>query len=351
MKIGEYIRKIPKIELHVHLEGSIRPVTLLKLAEKNQVDLPVKTLEELKKWYQFVDFPHFAELYQTISKCIKSCEDIELITKDFLENQAEQNIIHTEATFTALTHYLNNGLDFADQLKAINRAKEWGWKKYGITLGIIIDIPRDFATQQQSMLVAEWVASSTRDGVVALGLGGYEVGFPPVMFRTAFDYVRSHGVPAVVHAGETEGPASIWGALNELGSIRIGHGVRSIEDKKLVQKLKTDKIPLEICPSSNICLKVYDSIHDHPVNQLVEEGVVVTINSDDPPMFNTNLMNEYQLIAAIFNYPPQQIKDFIIAGAKNSLVSKKEKQRIINKIETVSAGLLNPHANQPREDD
>ncbi len=340
MSIKKFINKVPKVELHVHLEGSIKPTTLLKLALKNEIDLPAKSIEELEKWYQFVDFPHFAEIYQTISRCIKSSDDIELITRDFLENQASQNIIHTEATFTALAHYLNNRIDFDEQIKAINRAKKWGYKNFGVTLGIIVDIPRDYATADQSMLIAEWVSSCSRVDVIALGLGGYEVGFPPELFKSAFKYANSRGVPAVVHAGETGGPDSIWGAIRELGALRIGHGVRCIEDKKLMQVLKTEKIPLEICPSSNICLQVFDNINKHILPDLVDNNLIVTINSDDPPMFNTNLNTEFIKIHNTFNYSPVQIKNFIKTAALYSLVDEDYKKKLTNKIETECNDLI-----------
>lgn len=141
MSLTTFIEAMPKVELHVHLEGSIRPETLLKLAQHNNIPLPVTTVAELQAWYTFTDFPHFIEVYKTISRCICTPDDIELITRDFLQGQAEQNILYTEATYTALTQYQNMGIPFADQLAAINRARQWAEEKLGVSLGLVIDIP------------------------------------------------------------------------------------------------------------------------------------------------------------------------------------------------------------------
>ena len=162
---------MPKVELHVHLEGSIRPETLMALSAKNGVDLPPKTLDEFREWFRFVDFPHFAEVYQAMSKCIRTPEDLETITRDFLAGQAAQNILHSEATFTALTHYRNAGIPFDEQIDAIDRAREWAKKRHGVSLLLIVDIPREFATPQEAMMTAGWVADAHgKGGVAALGL-------------------------------------------------------------------------------------------------------------------------------------------------------------------------------------
>ncbi len=171
---------------------------------------------------------------------------------------------HTEATFTALTHFKNNGIAFTDQIAAIRQALDDVRAAQDISLGLIIDIPRDYATPEQSMAVAEWVAGSHGDGlVVALGLGGYEPGFPPEDFARPFALAKEAGVPAVTHAGETGTAASIRVAVEQLGAVRIGHGIAAVHDPEIVAFLKERRIPLEVCPSSNVCLKVVDTIGAH----------------------------------------------------------------------------------------
>jgi len=169
MSLIPYIKAMPKVELHVHLEGSIRPETLLKLARHNNVPLPATTVAELQRWYTFTDFPHFIEVYKTISRCIRTADDIELITRDFLQGQAEQNILYTEATYTALTQYQNHKIPFAEQLAAINRGRAWASSQLGVELGLIIDIPREWTTHEESLMVADWVIENQGNGVVALG--------------------------------------------------------------------------------------------------------------------------------------------------------------------------------------
>lgn len=332
MKLDD-INALKKVELHVHLEGAIQPETLIKLAKRNNITLPVSTVEEFKSWYQFTGFPHFAEVYQTLSSAIKTPEDLYDITVDFLEGQARQNILHTEATFTAQTHFNNAGLPFDVQMDAIREARDNMQAKLGTSLLLIIDIPREISTVEEALRTANWVANAHGDGLVAaLGLGGYEVGFPPEMFADAFAITREAGVPAVVHAGETEGPASIRGAIETLGAARIGHGVTCLQDRDLVALLCERNIPLEVCPSSNICLKVAETINDHPIKAMEDAGLNVTVNTDDPPIFNTCLNDEYAMLNNALGYQKKDFQRFNLRAAKASLLESKNKSKLIKKV-------------------
>jgi len=311
---------MPKVELHVHLEGSIRPETLLQLARRHHVALPADNLDDLKAWYVFRDFPHFAEVYQTLSECIRTPDDIELITREFLTGQAEQNIRHSEATFTALTHYRNFGLGFDEQLAAINRGREWGERELNTSLLVIFDIPREYAEPAEALQLAQWLAAERREGVAALGLGGYEVGFPVEKYQTAFEFAQQAGITTILHAGETAGPASIWSALQLGRSVRIGHGVRCLEDMKLVQYLRDRQIPLEVCPTSNVCLRVVKDLASHPLPKLLAENLYVTINSDDPPMFNTTLTEEFIRIAQQFGFNRDDLQRLVLNALRASLL-------------------------------
>ncbi len=313
---------MPKVELHVHLEGSILPDTLLTLARRNHITLPADSIERLKEWYVFTGFPHFAEIYQTIARCIRTPEDIELIARDFLIGQAKQNIRHSEVTYTALTQYRNYHISFPDQLAAINRARSWAERELEVSMSLIIDIPREFASADDGVLVADWAINAMGDGVVALGLGGYEVGFPPEIFTRAFERARAAGLASIPHAGETLGPSSIWGALRDLHAIRIGHGVRCLEDPELVAEMRTRRIPLEVCPNSNVCLKVVPSLVDHPFPRLLQEGLYVTINTDDPPLFNTTLNKEYEDVASTFHLGAMELEQLSLNALRASLLPK-----------------------------
>ena len=319
MSLESFIRAMPKVELHVHMEGSIRPETLLKLARRHRVKLPADTVEGLRAWYNFTDFPHFVEVYVAISNCLRSPDDIELIAREFLSGQAAQNIRYSEVTYTAITMHIQNRIPFADQLAALNRARRWAETELGVSMGLVIDIPRE-VRPDQGLLVADWAISGFGEGVVAFGLGGLEVGHPPEKFKAAFDRARAAGLPSVPHAGETVGPESIWGALNTLHADRIGHGVRCLEDPALVAELRARQIPLEICPTSNVCLKVAPSLTEHPLPQLLAEGLYVTLNSDDPPMFNTTLTGEYLAVVETFNFDLDTIEHLVLNGVRAALL-------------------------------
>ncbi|MEX3013953.1 adenosine deaminase [Gymnodinialimonas hymeniacidonis] len=320
---------MPKVELHVHLEGAIRPATLMHLAAKNRVNLPPKTLEEFDKWYEFVDFPHFAQVFQASSRCIQSAEDIHRITVDFLDGQAEQNIIHTEATYTAFTHYKTAGIPFDEQIGAIRDAANAAYSRHGITFGVIVDIARGMVSDAEAMQTAQWVADAHGDGlVIALGLGGYEKPHPAENYVTPFEFVRDAGVPAVVHAGETGGPQSIRAAVEQLNAIRVGHGVTALEDPSVVSLLKERGIVLEVCPTSNLCIGVADRIENHALPHLIEAGLKITIGTDDPPIFNTTLVDEYQKIADAFGYGRDHLIEFNRVAVEAALVSESRRAEL-----------------------
>jgi len=330
MTIQEFIRRMPKVELHVHLEGSIEPHTLLMLAERHNVTLPARTIEELLEWYKFTDFNHFIEVYMAISSCIRTADDLELIATEFLKDRADQNILYSEVIYTPFTHLPHIPLD--DQLAALNRARKAAAEKYGIHINLAPDISRERRPVELSHQIAEWAVKNRDNGITSLGLGGPEIGNPPELFASTFEIARAAHFPATPHAGETEGPASIWGALKTLHAVRIGHGVRCLEDPALVAYLKEKQIPLEVCPSSNVCLHVVPDLASHPLPRLMEEGLYVTINSDDPPMFNTNLTEEYLRITDQFGFAERQLRKFVFNAAHASLLPENEKTDLIQNL-------------------
>ena len=322
--LANFIKAMPKVELHVHLEGAMQPETLLQLARKNKVTLPADDVEGIRQWYTFTDFPHFVEIYYTIAECIRTPDDIEFMVRAFLQEQAAQNVRYTEAIYTPYMHFIQKRLPFADQLAAINRARDWAEAELNVRMGLILDIDR-MTSPEDGLVVADWAIKHFGDGVIALGLGGPEVGHPPEKHIPAFDRVHAAGVPAVPHAGETEGPASIWGALNHLHPVRIEHGVRCFEDPALVKELRDRQIPLDVAPTSNICLKVFDSFENHALPQMLEQGLYVTLNSDDPPMFNTTLTDDYLKSASTFGLDVGTIEQLVFNGVRASLLPATEK--------------------------
>lgn len=312
--------RIPKTELHVHLEGSIRPETLLKLSHRNQKPLPANTLEGLKDWYRFRDFNHFVQVYVAISKCIVNADDVVLIAKEFIDGQKEQGIIHSEVTYTASTLYKYAGIPLAEQMAALQEAVKYG-NQVGSSVQFIVDIVRGNA-EELAQITLEFALEGKEKGVVcALGLAGVE-GEGTVQYK---DYVReaeTNGLPFIPHAGETQGPGSIKECLAIGNPPRIGHGVRCIEDADLMAELKERGTVLEVCPTSNVALGVYPSIADHPIDRLLAYGLKVTINSDDPPMFGTTLVDEVIVCSEAFGWGEETVANLQENAARASLMPK-----------------------------
>lgn len=344
MGLEAYIRAMPKVELHVHLEGATRPRTLLHLAARHNRALPGgrATLEALSEWYQFRDFDHFLDVYTETSQFIRTPEDIEFITRAFLQEQGRQNIRYSEVTWTAYTHYQQKGLPFDEQLDAINRAREWGVRELGVRMNLVIDIAR-MVTPEEGLISAEMAISGIGRGVVAFGLGGPEAGHPPEKFTEAFAATRAAGLPSVPHAGEMAGPDSIRGALDALKADRIGHGVRCLEDPALVAELRQRQVPLEVCPTSNVCLGVFPSLEQHALPQMLAEGLYITLGSDDPPMFNTTLTDEYLQVARIFSLGVDEIDVLVLNGLRAAFLPPEQKTILENGFRTQFAALRARH--------
>ncbi len=334
---------MPKVELHVHLEGAISPKTLITLAQKNGIDVGFKTVEDVRAWYQFTDFPHFLKVYMALCNCICSPEDIELLTREFLIGQAEQHILYSEVTYTAYTHFQQHRIAFVDQLAAINRARRWAERELGVSMGIVLDIARNIEPEE-GLIIADWAISGLDDGIVAFGLGGPEAGNPPEKFQAAFERTRAAGLPSVPHAGEVVGPESIWGALRTLHADRIGHGVRCIDDPALIAELRERQIPLEVCPTSNVCLKVAPDLASHPLPRLLDEELYVTINSDDPPMFNTTLTDEYLNITRTFNLDVRTIQHLVLNAVMASFLPSEKQKAMKKQIQETHTRLQEEHA-------
>ena len=332
MQLERYLQEVPKAELHVHLEGSILPATLLTLAKRNNVALPVTTLEEMKQWFKYRNFRHFIEIYVAISSCLKTAEDYEQIVYEFGATMARQHIRYAEATFSACTHRYTLGIPHDVYFTGLTRGRERAKQDFGVEINWIFDIVRDVAEgpgmSQRADYTLAVAKESMHDGVVALGLGGLEVGYPPEWFAKWFEQGKAAGLHSIPHAGETEGPASIWGAIRALGAERIGHGVRAIEDPELVAYLAEKQIPLEVCPTSNIRLGVYPSLQEHPFPRLYEAGIPLTINSDDPPLFNTTLNDEVRLLSSAFHYDKDTVDEILLNGVRYSFLATERKQEL-----------------------
>lgn len=328
---ADFLARLPKVELHVHLEGSMRPAVLLTLARKNGVALPAGDEEGLRRWFAFRDFAHFVEIYLTCSRALKDPEDFAFLALDFLAEQARQKVVWSEVHFTIATH-LANGANGGEVLDALVQAIAEGETRYGVSLRLIPDVVRNVGPEVAGKTL-EWALEGQKRGaVVALGFTGMEGKFEDEPFRPCFDEARRHGLHCVAHAGEHAGPESIRSVLDVCGAERIGHGVRAVEDPALVAELAARRIPLEVCPSSNVCLGVFPDLASHTFDRLRRAGVAVTVNSDDPPFFNTTLTDEYEKLAWTFAYGEEDLTAFALTAVESSFLPELEKARLTGEV-------------------
>ncbi|MBI3941785.1 MAG: adenosine deaminase [Chloroflexi bacterium] len=327
MSLQSYLQAAPKAELHVHLEGAILPATLLILARRNGVDLPADTAAGLQSWFAFHDFHHFSEVYVTITRCLKSVADYELITYEFGAQMARQHVRYAEVTFSPSTH-ARLGIPQNTFLDGLSQGRRRAQQELGVTINWVFDLVRNPAPDKrvrEADYTTQVAIESREIGVVALGLGGLETGNPPEDYQSWFEKARAAGLHSAPHAGELAGPASVWGALRSLAAERIGHGVRAIEDPALVDYLAANGIPLEISPTSNIRLGVYPDLASHPLRRLYEAGVPLTVNSDDPPLFNTTLNEEISALPAPFGFTLAEIDEILLNGVRHSFLPAERK--------------------------
>lgn len=332
MSMKQYLRVAPKAELHVHLEGSIQPATLLALAQRNGISLPVSTVEEAQQWFVYRDFNHFVEIFVTISRCFKTLDDYERVVYEFGENMAKQHILYAEVTFSPCTHYYRLGVPYDVYFTGLTRGRERVKRDFGLEINWVFDIVRNAANGPGISRRADYTTAVAIDGkdhgVVALGLGGSEVGYPPEWFKSWFEKAKASGLHSAPHAGETTGPASVWGALLTLGAERIGHGIRAIEDPALVLYLAEKQIPLEVSLTSNLRLGIYPGVAEHPLPQLSAAGVPLTVNSDDPSLFNTNLTQEVELLVNAFHFDIDAVNKILLNGIRYSFLPSKRKSEM-----------------------
>ena len=327
----EFAQHMPKAELHVHLEGSILPHTLIKLAQHNHVTLPANDEAGLVEFYRFRNFEQFLNTYMTITSCLRTPDDYHLIAYEFGCECARQNIRYAEVTFTIQTNMSMTGLSWWDILTGLNNGRQQAYTDFGLRWQWVFDIVRNFPETQKKVLD---IALSAREmGVISLGLGGLEEGFPPELFVYTFAQAQEQHLHRVPHAGEISGPQSVWSAIKLLHAERIGHGVRSIEDPLLVDFLKSTSVPLEICPTSNICLNVYPDYAHHPLRKLWDAELILTINTDDPPMFGTDLNHEYQVLVNYFNFNQSDLEQISLNAIQASFLSQGEKQFLLHEFQ------------------
>jgi adenosine deaminase len=304
-----WLAALPKVELHCHLEGSMSVATVRSLIERHGADASPIWPDGLPDEFSFDGFPMFSEQFIFGLSLLRTAEDLATITDDVAATLAAQHVGYAELTTTAFTHFRGGhgrlGMAPEEYREGLDEGRRRA-RARGVEIGWVIDIPRDLEPPEQTVTIDYLEHGPTPAGLVAIGLGGYEVGFPAAPYAPQFARARAIGLPAVPHAGETEGPDSVRQALDALGAVRIGHGVRSVEDPSLVAELAERGVMLEVCPTSNLKLWVYDRIEDHPLPRLMEAGVRVCLNTDDPGWFASDLVGELELATTAFGVTAEQ---------------------------------------------
>ena len=302
----------PKIELHVHLEGTVRAATLLEIAKRNDYALPADTVEGLAELYRFRDFRHFIEVWILTTNALTQEQDYRQMVVDYAAEAASHGAVYLEGIFSPAER-VRHGCTWEDVFEGVCNGAQEARELHGVEVRLTPDIPRGF-TQEEAMATVEWSARYRDRGVVGVGLGGLEAEFPPEPYEQAFKRAKSLGLGSVPHAGEVAGAASVRGALETLGADRLRHGIRAEEDPGLVRELAARGTVLDVCPLSNLRTGAVATLDDHPLPRLVAAGVRCSISTDDPAMFDTDLSRDYEA-ATSFGLTPRSFYDAGVAGA------------------------------------
>jgi aminodeoxyfutalosine deaminase len=340
-EIEQFIKGLPKAELHVHHVGSASARIVSELATRHPGTVP-SDLEELKRFYEFRDFAHFVEVYLAVVALIRTPEDIHYLTYEIGREMAtEQGLRYAELTCTPYTsvHRPDDpsvGMPIEAYTEAIESARVEAERDFGLVLRWIYDIPGEFGVPSADATL-DYALNHRPEGLVGFGLGGPELGVPRPQFQPHFETARAAGLHSVPHAGETTGPQTVWDSLTMLGAERIGHGTSSAQDPALLRHLAETGVPLEVCPSSNIATRAVATLDQHPIRAFRDAGVTVTVNSDDPPMFGTTLNREYAIAARLLELDEAGLAELARTGVRASFAPEGVRDRVLGEIDAYVA--------------
>ncbi|MFJ9040087.1 adenosine deaminase [Streptomyces sp. NPDC102406] len=335
-----FIAGLPKAELHVHHVGSASPRIVSALAARHPDSKVPADPEALADFFTFQDFAHFITVYLSVVDLIRTPEDVRLLTYEVARDMARQNVRYAELTLTPFSS-THRGIDARAFMDAIEDARKAAESEFGTVLRWCFDIPGEAGLEAAEETTRLATDDALRpEGLVSFGLGGPEIGVPRPQFKPYFDRALAAGLRSVPHAGETTGPETVWDALTYLGAERIGHGTSSAQDPKLLAHLAERGIPLEVCPTSNVATRAVAGLDEHPLRRFVDAGVTVTINSDDPPMFSTDLNNEYAVAARLLDLDERGLAELAKNAVRASFLDEPGKARISAEIDTYTQDWL-----------
>ena len=318
----ETIRALPKAEQHIHLVGSTRPETLLWLAEQGGLDVPFETVEEVRGFFNYTDFDHFIRIYSTVVDCITQEAQFERIAYEMLEAGHRANVRDFEASFSAPDH-VRKGLDYPRMLDSINRGLRKGKREFGVDCRLRIDLVRNYGPDH-GMEVLNWIEEKG-ENIVAIDIGGSEAGYPPEPYGPVYKRAREMGLRLVAHAGEAAGLESVWGAVKGLGVERIGHGTVAAKDPELMRFIADRGVTIEACPVSNVRTGAVASVARHPIREFIDSGIRVTVNSDDPSMFGTDMNNEYIQLHRQLGFTVPELFQLSLNAVDSAFLPEKER--------------------------
>ncbi|MFE0593490.1 adenosine deaminase [Micromonospora echinospora] len=334
--LPSFIAGLPKVELHVHHVGSASPRIVAELAARHEGRSPVPAdPEALAAYFEFRDFAHFIEVYLSVVDLVRDDTDVWILTHEVARELARQQVRYAELTITPYSH-VRRGIPAPAFCEAIEDARKRAEADFGIELRWCFDIPGEagLPAAEETLRIA---LDQRPDGLISFGLGGPEIGVPRPQFKPYFDQARAAGLRSAPHAGETTGPQTVWDALRDLGAERIGHGISAAQDPELMAHLAQHRIALEVCPTSNLRTRAVASLDEHPLGRLVEAGVLVTINSDDPPMFGTTLNDEYAVAARLLELDAAGVAGLARDAVTAAFLPEGEKRRLTAEIDTYLA--------------
>ena len=324
-----FIQSLPKAELHLHLEGSVTPETLVELRRGHGKE---STIAEAEALYQYEDFAGFLMAFKTLTEDLQSPEDYELIAYRLIQQLKAQNVSHAEV-YVSVGVCLWRKQDFDAIFEGLERGRARGEKDFGVSLLWIFDAVRQFGAEA-AQAVFELAAKYHDRNVVGIGIGGDELKAPPELFREQYAYAAAQGLRRTAHAGESAGPESIWGALN-LGAERIGHCLTAAQDAELIEELAQRQVPIEICLTSNLKTGCCLQLREHPLRSYFDHGLMLTLNSDDPAMFRTSLTHEFELAQSEFGFSDEHLRELARNSFEASFLPAEKKVAFLNMLDSV----------------
>ncbi|MCU7696857.1 adenosine deaminase [Acinetobacter sp. AYS6] len=328
----ELIRALPKAELHVHIEGTFEPELMFAIAQRNQIQIPYKSVEEVKQAYNFHNLQSFLDIYYAGANVLVHEQDFYDLAWAYFEKCAEDHVVHTEMFFDPQTH-TDRGVAFSTVISGLKRACADAKAKFGISSQLIMCFLRHLSEEAAFETLEQ--ALPFKQDIIAVGLDSSEVGHPPAKFERVFAKAREEGFLIVAHAGEEGPPEYVWEALDLLKVNRIDHGVRSEEDEQLMARLINEKMPLTVCPLSNLKLCVVKDMKDHNIRRLLQKGVNVTVNSDDPSYFGGYMNDNFFAIQQALELSNDELKQLAVNSFEASFISDEEKQKWIAEIQKI----------------